>query len=95
MDPEFAEAYEDLFELLMTKDRMLSVKTKELLVIGILATKAEYDALDTHIQRALRIGITSREILEVLEVGMMYGGTESMIFGAQHLARFARERRRD
>jgi 4-carboxymuconolactone decarboxylase len=85
-DLEFTEAYEKLFEILMTKDRTLSVKTKELVAIGILSTKGQFEALETHIRRALRIGVTSKQILEVLEVAMLYGGTESLIFGADSLA---------
>ncbi len=85
-DPDFAVVYEELFELLMTKDRFLNVKTKELIVIGILASKGAFEALRTHITRAFRVGLTDTEILEALEISMMYGGTESMIHGGQVLA---------
>ena len=80
-DPEFAEKYDDLFALLMTEDRTLSIHTKELIVMGMLAVKGQYGALKMHIQRALKVGVTQAEIVEMLEVAMMYGGTESMIHG--------------
>jgi alkylhydroperoxidase/carboxymuconolactone decarboxylase family protein YurZ len=86
-DPEFTEAYENLFEFLMSKERFLPVKTKEFIAIGILASKGQFDALDTHIRRALQINASLKEILEVLEVSMLYGGTESLIFGARYLER--------
>ncbi len=87
IDPTFGEAYEELFELIMTRDRSLSVRTKELIVIGILAAKGQFSALDTHIHRAMKIGIGQKEILEALEVSMLYGGTESMIVGGELLAK--------
>jgi len=84
-DPEFAMKYDDLFELLMTKNRALKVETKELVVMGILASKGQYDALKTHLQRALTIGVSREEIIEVLELAMLYGGTESLIHGGLSL----------
>lgn len=84
-DPEFAAAYEELFELLMTKDRGLDVKTKEFIVMGILASRGQYHGLQSHFRRALKLGITQTEMIEVLQVAMFYGGTESMIRGGELL----------
>jgi alkylhydroperoxidase/carboxymuconolactone decarboxylase family protein YurZ len=84
-DIEFLSTYDDLFALLMTNDRALTIKTKELVVIGILASKGQYDALNTHIKRALKVGVTEAEVIEVLEVAMLYAGTESMIRGGIEL----------
>jgi len=81
-DPEFTEKYDDLFQLLMTRDRTLTVKSKELMVIGILASKGEYDGLKEHIDRALTIGVSRRAIIEALELAMLYGGgAPSLVFG--------------
>jgi alkylhydroperoxidase/carboxymuconolactone decarboxylase family protein YurZ len=85
IDIEFLSTYDDLFALIMAKDRALSIKTKELIVIGILASKGQYDALNTHVKRALKIGVTRAEAMEVLEVAMLYAGTESMIRGGIEL----------
>jgi alkylhydroperoxidase/carboxymuconolactone decarboxylase family protein YurZ len=84
-DPEFLAVYDDLFALVMTKDRNISVKCKELIAIGILAAKGEYDALKLHLSRALEAGVTRAEIIEALEVTMMYSGAESMIYGSLEL----------
>jgi alkylhydroperoxidase/carboxymuconolactone decarboxylase family protein YurZ len=84
-DPEFAQRYDDLFEILMARDRLLKIRTKELIVIGMLAALGEYAALKTHMKRALRTDVTQQEIIEVLELAMMYGGAESMIHGGQAL----------
>jgi alkylhydroperoxidase/carboxymuconolactone decarboxylase family protein YurZ len=84
-DPEFAQRYDDLFEILMARDRLLKIRTKELIVIGMLAAQGEYAALKTHMKRALKTDVTQQEIIEVLELAMMYGGAESMIHGGQAL----------
>ncbi len=44
-DPTFVVMYDDLLQLLLSKNRTLSVKTKEMVVAGILATREEHDAL--------------------------------------------------
>ena len=84
-DPEFLQIYDQLFALLMTKNRALTVEVKELIVMGILAARGQYDALNTHMHRALKIGIEKEKIIETLEVAMMYSGTESMLRGGVEL----------
>ncbi|MDE1858098.1 MAG: carboxymuconolactone decarboxylase family protein [Thaumarchaeota archaeon] len=80
-DPEFMQTYDDLFQLLMTRERQLTIKQKELIVIGMLAVKGQFAAMRTHVKRARKSGVTENQILEALELAMMYGGTESMIHG--------------
>jgi alkylhydroperoxidase/carboxymuconolactone decarboxylase family protein YurZ len=84
-DLEFLSLYDDLFSLVMTKKRALDLRSKEFIAMGILASKGEYDALNTHIHRALEIGISESEILEVLETTMLYSGTEAMLRGCLEL----------
>jgi alkylhydroperoxidase/carboxymuconolactone decarboxylase family protein YurZ len=84
-DFEFLSVYDELFRLVMTKNRALDIKSKELIVMGILASKGEYDALSTHIHRSLSIGITESQILEVLEIAMVYSGAEAMLRGGLEL----------
>lgn len=80
-DPEFTQTYDDLFQLLMATKRQLTIEQKELVVIGMLAVKGQFPAMRTHVRRALQSGVTENQILEALELAMMYGGTESMIHG--------------
>ena len=80
-DPEFMQTYDDLFQLIMTKERQLSITQKELIVIAMLAVKGQYAAMRTHVRRARESGVKDGQILEALELAMMYGGTESMIHG--------------
>jgi alkylhydroperoxidase/carboxymuconolactone decarboxylase family protein YurZ len=54
--------------------------------MGILASRGAFDALRIHIDRGLKSGLKGVQILEALEVSMLYGGTESMIIGGQILA---------
>lgn len=80
-DTDFMEEYDALFRFLMTKDRRLRVKEKELIVIGMLAVKGQYNAMKGHVRRALLAGVQVDQMVEVLELAMLYGGTESMIQG--------------
>lgn len=85
-DPEFTSKYDELFELLCTKDRTLGVKTSELVILGILASKGQYDALKTHIDRALATGVSRGAIMEAIELAMFYGGgAPSLIYGGLSL----------
>ncbi len=86
-DPDFLNAYDQLYRHILKERRehKLHVKTKELVVIGILASKGEYPALELHIKRALDLGDTPIEILEALEAAMFYSGAPSLIYGIESL----------
>lgn len=90
-DPDFTEIYDKLFEVLWTKKRTLPTKVKELVVIAILASKGQYDALRTHIRRAREKGVSPQEILETLENTMLYGGAEALIHGGLELLKVLEE----
>lgn len=93
-DPDFTEIYDELFEVLWTKKRVLPTKVKELVVIAILASKGQYDALRTHIKRAREKGVSPQEILETLENTMLYAGAESLIHGGLELLKVLEEERK-
>jgi alkylhydroperoxidase/carboxymuconolactone decarboxylase family protein YurZ len=88
-DPDFLNVYDQLYRyiLMERKEPELHVKTKELVVIGILASKGEYAALELHVKRALDLGDTPLEILEALEAAMFYSGAPSLIYGIESLER--------
>jgi alkylhydroperoxidase/carboxymuconolactone decarboxylase family protein YurZ len=86
-DVDFGARFDELFALLMTKDTKLPIRTKELITIAILAVKSQYDAVRTHVDRSLKIGVTESEILEALELAMFYGGTEALIQGGKELVK--------
>jgi alkylhydroperoxidase/carboxymuconolactone decarboxylase family protein YurZ len=90
-DPDFLEAYNGLFENLMTKEKMLPIKVKELIVIALLCSKGQYEAARLHVKRAMDHAATPREILEAMETAMLYSGAPSLIYGADSMIRHLTE----
>jgi alkylhydroperoxidase/carboxymuconolactone decarboxylase family protein YurZ len=84
-DPGFLRNYNSLFEYLMTEDRHTSIKVKELIVIALLSSKGQYRAAELHVKRALDHGATPMEVLEAMEVALLYSGAPSLIYGAEAL----------
>jgi alkylhydroperoxidase/carboxymuconolactone decarboxylase family protein YurZ len=86
-DPDFLRKYDELYNSVLGKNEggKLPVKTRELIVIGILASKGEYPALELHIKRALELGDSPIEILEALETTMFYAGAPSLMYGVETL----------
>ena len=73
-DPDFVEAYNTIYRLGLNDGEALSAKEKEFVAIGILAFRGNVDTTASHIQRAMRLGATEREILEVIETTLVPGG---------------------
>ncbi len=90
-DREFLKAYDNLFGYLMTKEKALTIRVKELIVIALLCSRGQYDAARLHIKRAMAHSATAREILEALETAMFYTGAPSLIYGADSLIRHLEE----
>ena len=74
-DPDFVEAYNRLYELGLGEGRHVSAKVREFVAIALLAFRgAEQSGLVTHMRRAMRLGATREELLEVLETCLVPGG---------------------
>ena len=74
-DPDFVEAYNRLYELGLGEGRHVSAKVREFVAIALLAFRgAEQSGLVAHMQRAMRLGATREELLEVLETCLVPGG---------------------
>jgi len=94
-DPEYLNAYDNLYAYVLKgkKSDKLPVKFRELVVIGILASKGEYSALELHIKRALELGTSPLEIIEALEVTMFYAGAPSLMYGIETLEKVLRDKK--
>ena len=90
-DPSFLEAYNGLFEYIMTKEKILPIKIKELIVIALLCSRGQYEAVRLHVKRAMDHAATPREILEAMETAMVYSGAPSLIYGADSLIKHLTE----
>jgi alkylhydroperoxidase/carboxymuconolactone decarboxylase family protein YurZ len=84
-NPDFIEAYNDLYRRSLTDGQLLSAKVREFVAIGILAFRGETDAVRTHMQRAMRLGATKEELLEAIEPCIVAGGASTFLCGLKAL----------
>ncbi len=82
-DPDFVEAYNNLYRAALNDGRALDAKTRELIALGILAYRGEVDAVVAHIRRAMRLGATRQEVLEAVETAIIPGGAPTFFVGLQ------------
>ena len=90
-DTEFMEAYNRLYNLGLTDGKALPAKTRELIVIGILAFRGRGDGVYQHCKRALRLGATKQELLEAIETSIVPGGAPTFGEGLRALMRIEKE----
>ncbi len=84
-DPDFAEAYQELYEQGLSDGKALSAGMKELIAIGILAFRGNPASVKTHIRRAMRLGATRQELLEAIETCLLPGGAPAFHCGLKAL----------
>jgi alkylhydroperoxidase/carboxymuconolactone decarboxylase family protein YurZ len=85
-DPEFVEAYNRIYELGLGEGRHVSAKVREFVAIALLAFRgSEKSALVAHMRRAIRLGATREELLEVLETCLVPGGAPTFHRGLSAL----------
>jgi alkylhydroperoxidase/carboxymuconolactone decarboxylase family protein YurZ len=80
-DPDFVDAYNNLYRMALNDGTALDGKTREFIAIGILAFRGEVNSVRTHILRALRLGATKQEILETVETSLIPGGAPTFYNG--------------
>jgi len=91
-DVDFMEAYNNLYNCGLTAGRALPVKTRELIVIVLLAFRGDSEnSVYGHMKRALKHGATKQEILEALETSMIPGGASTFVIGLQALMKIEEE----
>lgn len=90
-DMGFMEVYNNFTAKGLNAGRALPIKTKELIVIALLAFRGKEDAVREHIKRALKHGATKMEILEALETSAVPGGAPTFSTGLQALMRVEEE----
>jgi alkylhydroperoxidase/carboxymuconolactone decarboxylase family protein YurZ len=73
-DVEFLIAYNKLYGKALDDGKVLPVKTRELIAIGILAFRGNTDGVYEHAKRVLRHGGTKQELLEAFETTIVPGG---------------------
>lgn len=72
--PAYAAARAAVRRLSVGADSTLSVKVKELIVLGILASRGLQDGVEAHMRRALDYGATREELFEAIKAAAIPGG---------------------
>jgi alkylhydroperoxidase/carboxymuconolactone decarboxylase family protein YurZ len=89
-DPEFMQARAPLSTLSFGEGKELSVKHKEMVIIGILAFRGREDGVVAHMRRAVEHGATKRELLEAVQAAAVPGGGPTLSTGVQALMELER-----
>jgi alkylhydroperoxidase/carboxymuconolactone decarboxylase family protein YurZ len=84
-DPEYVKARQPLSALSIGEGKELSVKHREMVIIGILAFRGRKEGVLAHMRRAIEHGATKRELLEAIQSAAVPGGGPTFSTGAQAL----------
>jgi alkylhydroperoxidase/carboxymuconolactone decarboxylase family protein YurZ len=85
-DPEYAKARAPLAELSVGEGKALSIKYREMVIIGILTYRGgSQDGILAHMRRAIQHGATKRELLEAIESAAIPGGGPTFSAGIRAL----------
>ena len=82
-DPEYITAREPFSSYSAGAGRELSIKYREMVMIGILAFRGRQAAVVAHMRRAIGDGATKRELLEALYAAQVPGGGPTLSVGVQ------------
>jgi AhpD family alkylhydroperoxidase len=81
VDVDFLEAYERIYELTAVREGALPPKFRELIVVAAVAIGGYQSGLKEHVRRALRLGATKEEIVEVLQSAYFHTGALTLVHG--------------
>lgn len=81
VDVDFLEAYERIYELTAVREGALPAKFRELIVVAAVAIGGYGPGLKDHVRRALRLGATKEEIVEVLQSAYFHTGALTLVHG--------------
>ena len=93
LDPAYATARAEVRRLSVGEEGTLSVKVKELVVIGVLASRGLQYGVEAHMRRALDYGATKEELFEAIKAAAVPGGGVAYSVGVRALQ--ALEHRRE
>src|SRR6266581_5707935 len=85
LDPAYAAARAEVRRLSVGEDGTLSVKVKELIVLGILAPRGLQYGVEAHMRRALDYGATKEELFEAIKAAAVPGGGVAYSVGIRAL----------
>src|SRR2546426_11277553 len=90
-DPAYAAARQPVSALSVGEGKELSIKHREMVIIGILAYRGRQDGVVTHMKRAIDHGATKRELLEATYAAAVPGGGPTLSACVQAIAQLDKE----
>jgi AhpD family alkylhydroperoxidase len=90
LDPEYAAVRDELRRVAVSAGA-LSVKVKEMIVIGILASRGLQYGVAAHMRRAVEHGATRQELFEALKAAHIPGGGVAYSVGIRALQELENE----
>jgi AhpD family alkylhydroperoxidase len=85
LDPTYAAARAEVRRLSVGEDGTLSVKVKELIVLGVLASRGLQYGVAAHMRRAIEYGATKEELFEAIKAAAVPGGGVAYSVGIRAL----------
>jgi AhpD family alkylhydroperoxidase len=85
LDPAYAAARAAVRRLSVGEDGALSVKVKELVVLGVLASRGLQYGVAAHMRRAIEYGATKEELFEAIKAAAVPGGGMAYSVGIRAL----------
>src|SRR5215510_15119548 len=85
LDPAYAAARAEVRRLSVGEGGTLSVKVKELIVIGVLASRGLQYGVEAHMRRAIDYGATKEELFEAMKAAAVPGGGVAYSVGVRAL----------
>jgi AhpD family alkylhydroperoxidase len=85
LDPAYAAARAEVRRLSVGEDGTLSVKVKEFVVMGVLASRGLQYGVEAHMRRAIEHGATKEELFEAIKAAAVPGGGVAYSVGVRAL----------
>ena len=81
VDVDFLEAYERIYELTAVRKGKLSPKVREMIVVAAVSIGGYLPGIKDHVRRALRLGATKEELVEVFQSAYFHTGALTLVHG--------------
>ena len=91
LDPAYAAARAEVRRLSVGEDGTLSVKVKEFVVMGVLASRGLQYGMAAHMRRAIEYGATKEELFEAIKAAAVPGGGVAYSVGVRALQELEQE----
>ena len=85
LDPTYAAARAEVRRLSVGEESTLSVKVKEFVVMGVLASRGLQYGVAAHMRRAIEYGATKEELFEAIKAAAVPGGGVAYSVGIRAL----------